>query len=249
MSNPPPPPFNINPGPITNGRIGTVVEATPNSMFVDVGGTVVEVAFLLGFTATAVSPPAAGTVVWLAQQDSSWVCVGRLVGAGSNAVLNPSFEDSPPGAEPVNWFTADAAGSSVATVVDVPDAPDGDLATRVYSGQASTHVLYSSPIPVAQGEQWSLSARVGGDYSGGPETADAGLIALWFANATDLYPTTSAADTIAATSADVPTPPPYRTIFGTVTVPALAPFMRVALRSTLAADQALIWDNVIARKV
>lgn len=248
----PTPPYNIDPGPWTRSRIGTVVQATPNSMLVDVGGTTLDVAFVLPFTAAAVSPPAVGTVVQLIQQDATWTCIGRLVGAGSNAVLNPGFEESAPGSEPIRWFTADVSGVSVATVVDVPDSPEGDLAVRVYSGQSSVHYLYSSPIPVNAGDIWSISAAVGGEYGGASlETADAALVGLWFANDTNLYPTTSSADTVATggTSTDVPQHPPYRTIAGTLTVPAATPFMRIALRSTLAADQALVWDNVIARKV
>lgn len=240
-------------GSFTESRIGTVITATPNSMLVDVGGTALDVGFLLPFTATAVSPPAAGTVVQLIRQDASWVAVGRLVGAGSNAVLNPSFEDSLAGSQPVNWEAANVSGAAVATTVDVVDAPDGDLVVRVFSGTAGTvHYLYSAPIPVNTGEVWSLSAAVGGDYGGASsETADAALVGLWFANDTNLYPTTSAADTVATggTLADVPQFPPFRAIAGTVTVPAATFFMRVALRSTLAANQALVWDNVIARKV
>jgi len=252
MTSPPPPPQDENflTGPPTNGRVGVVVSATPNSMFVNIGGTTVPVSFLGPFTGSAIVPPAAGTVVHVIQQDAIWIATGRLIGAGTNAVLNPGFEDSAPGTMPVNWFSADAAGVSVAQVVDVDDSPEGDYATLVTSNQASTHVLYSSPIPVNVGEQWSLSANVGGEYGGNPlETADAAVIALWFANATDLYPTTSAADIIAGTSTDVPQHPPYRSVFGTVTVPAAAVFMRVALRSILAAGQGLVWDNVIARKV
>lgn len=238
-------------GIFTESRTGVVVIATPNSMFVDVGGTTIEVGFLLPFLATAVSPPAAGTVVQLIRQDASWVATGRLVGAGSNSVLNPSFEDSPPGTEPVNWFTADASGGpAVAVVADIANAPDGDFVARVTSGVASTHILYSSPIAVTVGETWSLAAFVGGEYGGNPsETADAALIAMWFANATDLFPTTSAVDSIVDTEADVPQYPPFRTLSGTVVVPAGGAFMRVVLRSTLAADQGLVWDQVSARRV
>lgn len=245
----PTPPYSYGPGPWAESRIGVVALATPNSLLVDVGGERIDVAFLIPFVTAPVAPPAVGSVVQLIRQDATWICTGRLVGAGSNSVLNPGFEDSAPGSEPIDWFTANAAGSAVATVYDAPNTPDGDFVARVYAASSATHVLYSSPIPVNAGEQWSLSAFVGGEYNGGPETADAGLIALWFANATDLYPTTSAADSIAATSADIPTAPPYRSIAGTVTVPAASPFMRVALRSTLTADQALLWDSTIARRV
>ena len=236
-------------GPFTQSRIGIVTLATPNSMFVDVGGTVMEVAFLQPFTTGTVVPPPAGTVVQLIRQDASWVAVGKPVGAGSNSVLNPSFEDSAPGAQPAQWQSANVSGASTALVVDIVGAPEGDLAVRVYSGQVSVHYLYSAPIPVNAGDIWSLAAFVGGDYSGGAQTADAELDALWFANATDLYPTVSAPPTTLATITDVPQYPPFRTLSGNVTVPAATFFMRVALQSNLNANQALVWDSVTARKV
>jgi|GEM_PF-3905122 len=242
-------PFGPAPsGAFTESRIGVVVLATPNSMFVDVGGTTIEVAFVLPFTATAVSPPAAGTVVQLIRQDASWVALGRLVGAGSNSILNSSFEASVPGSFPSSWESANVSGSSTATVVDIAGAPDGDLAVRVFSAQASVHYLYSSPIAVNAGEVWSLSAFVGGDYSGVLPTADAALVGLWFANSTNLYPTTSSADTVVVTAVDVPQYPPFTSLYGNVTAPVTG-YMRVALRSTLAAGQALVWDQIIARKV
>lgn len=234
-------------GPFTRSRIGVVVSSTPNSMFVDVGDTVLETAFLLPFTATTVAPPAAGTVVQLVCQDSSWVAVGRVVGAGSNAILNPSFEDSPPGAQPANWFSGDAVGTAVAMTVDIADAPDGDLAARVTTSVTAVHILYSSPIAVNAGDVWSLSAYAGGDYSGGPPTADAGIVALWFANATDLWPTTSSPDTLAVQVLDIPQYPPFTALYANVTAP-VSGFMRVALRSDLVAGQALVWDQVVARK-
>lgn len=242
-------PFPQPEGLYTESRVGTVVSATPNSMFVDVGGTVISVGFLLPFTSTAVTPPAAGTVVQVIRQDASWVATGRLVGVGSNSILNPSFEDSGPGAQPVHWNSYNISGSSVASVIDIPNAPEGDLAVLVTSAQASVHYLYSSPIPVNQGDVWSLSANVGGQYASLPYTADAAIVALWFANATNLYPTTSSADTLVTNDLDIPQYPPFRSLFQNVTVPAASPFMRVALRSTLAAGQGLVWDNVIARRV
>jgi len=236
------------PGALTESRIGVVVLATPNSMFVDVGGTTMEVAFDLPFTSTAVSPPAAGTVVHLIRQDATWVAVGRIVGAGSNSVVNGSFEDSEPGGQPVHWISYDISGVSTATVVDIDNAPEGDFAARVYTAQASDHYLYSDPIPVNTGESWSISAFVGGDYAGGAQTGRARIDAMWFANATDLFPTVSAASINVADRLNVPQYPPFQVLAGSVTVPAATFFMRVALRSTLAAGQALVWDSVIARR-
>lgn len=234
--------------PYAESRIATVVLATPNSMFVDVGGTTMEVAFDVPFTSATVVPPAAGTIVHLIRQDASWTAVGRIVGPGSNSILNPSFELSPPGTPPVDWQFYNVSGASNASVVDIVGAPDGDLACRVFSAQSSVHYLYSNPIPVNNGDVWSLSAFVGGDYGGGPQTADSAIVALWFANATDLYPTTSSGDIVVTTSVDVPQFSPFRAMFGNVTAP-VSGFMRVALRSTLAANQALVYDAVIARKV
>lgn len=248
MSSPPQVISGLTDGPYAQSRTGTVVLATPNSMFVDVGGTTLEVAFIQPFTTATVSPPPPGTVVWLTRQDATWVAVGRIVGAGSNSVLNPSFELSPAGSQPADWFVADVSGASVSTVVDIVDAPEGDLAARTYSGQTSVHYLYSSPIPVNAGDIWSLSAFVGGDYGGGAQTADASLDAMWFANATDLFPTVSSASIVVASAVDVPQYPPFRSLSGNVTAP-VSGFMRVGLRSTLAAGQALIWDSATARRV
>lgn len=236
-------------GPFSESRIGTVVLSTPNSMFVNVGGTVIETAFILPFVIATTAPPAAGTVVQLIRQDSSWICTGRVVGAGSNSIQNPSFEDSAPGAQPAHWQSYNVSGASAAVTEDIVGAPEGDLAVRVSSAQASTHYLYSEAIPVNAGESWSVGAFVGGDYAGGVETADAALVALWFANPTNLYPTTSSADSVIVTSSDVPQYPPFRTISGAVAVPAATLFMRIALRSTLAAGQALVWDFVTARRI
>lgn len=235
-------------GVFTESRIGTVVLATPNSMFVSVGGTTMEVAFLGTFTGAAIVPPDPGTVVQLVRQDASWVALGPIFGAGSNAVVNGSFEDGPVGAQPNQWQVADISGSSTAIVVDIEDAPEGDLAARVFSAQASDHYLYSAPIAVNTGESWSLSAFVGGDYAGGAQTARARIDAMWFANATDLFPTVSQPSTNVADLLNVPQYPPFQVLSGSVTVPAATFFMRVAVRSTLAAGQALVWDHVTARR-
>lgn len=246
MSSPPPVVSSLE-GPFTQSRIGTVVLATPNTLFVDVGGTVMEVAFLLPFLSTAVSPPAAGTVVQLIRQDASWVAVGRVVGTGSNPILNPSFEDSEPGSFPVNWQTADISGVSTVAVTTTTSAPSGTRVARVFSAQASEHYLYSSPIAVNSGEIWSLAAFVGGDYGGGAQTADAKIDAMWYANMTDLFPTVSSPSITVVTSTDAPQYPPFRAISGSVTAPVTG-FMRVALRSILAAGQALVWDAATARR-
>src|SRR5687768_5824889 len=247
MSSPVPPDV-MNAGLFTESRIGVVVLATPNSMFVDVGGTVMEVAVLGTFTGASIVPPAAGTNVMVVRQDSTWVALGPIFGTGSNRVVNGSFEDGPLGAQPVHWQSYNITGSSTAIVVDIADAPEGDLAVRIFSASAADHYLYSDPIPVNPGESWSVAAFVGGDYAGGPATARARIDAMWFANATDLFPVVSAASINVADRLNVPQYPPFQVLSGNVTVPAASFFMRVALRSTLAAGQALVWDGVSARR-
>lgn len=247
MSSPTPAITSLS-GVFTESRIGVVVLATPNTMFVDVGGTTLEVAFLGTFTGAAIVPPAPGTIVHLVRQDASWVATGPLIGTGSNAVVNGSFEEGPVGGQPVHWISYDISGASTAIVVDIADAPAGDLAVRVFSDQASDHYLYSEPIPVNTGDSWSISAFVGGDYAGGPQTATARVDALWFANSTDLFPTVSAVSTTVDTQTNTPQYPPFTVLSGTVAVPAATFFMRVAVRSTLAAGQALVWDAVSARR-
>lgn len=249
MSSPIPVPIQNSPeGPYTQSRIGVVTLATANSLLVDVGGQVIEAAFLIPFTNAALTPPAAGTVVQVVRQDASWVATGRIVGAGSNSVVNPSFEDSLAGSFPVNWFFADLVGTGSATVVDILNPPEGDLAAKVFTGSGSVSYLYSSPIFVTAGDIWTLGAFVGGEYGGNPvQTADAALVATWYANATNLYPTTSSADIVVDTELDVLQYPPFRALSGNVTAP-VSGYMRVALRSTLVAGEALIWDLVTARK-
>lgn len=244
----PPPIATSQSGIFTESRVGIVVLATPNTMFVEVGGTVVEVAFLGTFTGASIVPPAAGTIVQLVRQDASWVALGPLIGTGSNSIPNPSFEEGPVGGQPVRWTSYNITGSSTAIVVDIPDAPAGDFAVRVYSASAADHYLYSDPIPVNTGESWSISAFVGGDYGGGAATAQARIDAMWFANATDLFPVVSAASINVDSETNVPQYPPFRVLSGNVTVPAATFFMRVALRSTLAAGQALVWDAASTRR-
>jgi hypothetical protein len=235
-------------GTYTESRIGIVSAATPNTLFVDVGGTVIEVAFVIPFMSGTVVAPAPGSIVQLVRQDASWVALGKIVGRASNSIVNPSFEDSPSGIPPVGWVQYNISGGSTALVLNTSDALGGSQVVRVASEVSSVHYLYSSPILVTSGQIWSLSAFVGGDYVGGPATADSALVALWFASDTDLYPTTSSADIVVDTVSAVPQYPPFQSIAGNVTAPVTG-FMRVALRSTLAATQALVWDVVVARLV
>lgn len=235
-------------GPFAQLRTGVVSSATANQIIVNVGGSSIPASWVAPFGVTNPVPPVLGDLVVVVRQDASWTVLGRVAGAGSNKVVNPSFEISTANDFPDGWFVHDITGGSSVSVVEFPGAPDGfNIVTVTTDSASASHYLYSSPIAVATGEQWALSAYVGGD--GASLTADAALFALWFANPTNLYPTTSAADTSVATLSNVPQSPPFQTLSGVVTVPAATTHMRVAARSTITPDSPLRWDLLLARRV
>ncbi|MHA4774770.1 hypothetical protein L1085_009730 [Streptomyces sp. MSC1_001] len=232
------------PGPFAEYRTGTVVSFTTNQAVVSVGGTSFPAAYFKGTVLTA------GALVGVLNQGGVWAILGVLAGVGDNLVINPSFELSASGTFPTDWFQANLSGTSSIGVQTDPTAPDGDQVAVVGGSAVGTQsYLYSQPIQVTSGEQFTLSAYVGGEYQPSDvQGADAALVALWFANSTNLYPTTSAVDTVVSTATDVVQVLPYTTLGGTVTAP-VSGFMRVALRSTTQDSQQLKWDLVIARRV
>jgi hypothetical protein len=232
-------------GPYAQVRTGTVVEATTNSATIVVGGT--------SFAAAFISPyvPAPGHLVAVIRQDATWLILGRIAGAGENLVTNGSFESGVNGGPADGWTHYEISGNTVSVIQASPLAVAGANVLSVITGSGGTASCYdySNPIPVTAGDQFTLSAYVGAQQGpSSPAPVNAGLYALWFANATDLYPTTSAADTLAATFSDVPTAPPFTPLSGTVTAPVTGA-MRVALRSTPNNDSSLLWDLIIAREV
>lgn len=232
-------------GPWAQVRTGTISSANENSASIVVGGT----AFLASF----ISPyqPSPGELVAVIRQDSSWIILGRIAGSGANEILNGSFEDSPDGSFPDNWNQYDITGASNAVVTTSDLAVEGTnvLAVNTVTVAAAESYLYSSPVQVTAGDQLSVSVYVGATLGANLYVSvNAGLYALWFANTTDLYPTTSSADTAVDTITDVPVAPPMTPLSGTVTAPATG-FMRLALRSTVADTTGLAWDFAVVRRV
>lgn len=232
-------------GPYAQMRTGTVVSFTTNQARVSVGGATFSASYLRD-TVLAV-----GDLVAVLQQGGSWLILGAYAGVGPNllAEANSSFEDSAPGAFPVLWFQANLSGTSTITVIADPASPGGGQVAAVGGVAVGTQsYLYSQPVQVTSGDQFTVSAYAGGDYQpSDTQTADAALVALWFANATNLYPTTSAVDTVVTTATDLVQAPPYTTLGGTITAPVTG-FMRIALRSTTEASQLVKWDTVILRE-
>ncbi|MEU7010357.1 hypothetical protein [Streptomyces sp. NPDC046332] len=217
-----------------------------NQAVVSVGGTEYPAAYLRGATFTA------GDLVYVSYQSGSWVIHGALAGVGPNlmANANPSFEDSAPGTTPVQWILADVAGTSTATTMSFGAAPDGSQVAAVGTlGGGATAYLYSAlAIPVTAGDTFSVSALSGGAYEiGDTLTADSAIVALWFANATDLYPTTSSADTVINAATDIVAAPPFTTLSGSVAAPVTG-FMRIALRAATVGTQQVLFDQVIVRE-
>lgn len=225
-------------------RTGTVTAVNALTALVDVGGTPLRTSFLRGLA------PRVGDTVGLVRQDATWVILGALSASGIDPVVNGSFEETNPATSlPPGWTLHDIAGAASPVVVEEPSAPVGLSVLEVGAATSpSDSYVYSEPWSVEVGAVWTLSAFVRGVYpnEGDPFTTDGALFGLWFANATDLYPTTSAIDTEAVTLTDLDET--WRGISGDVTVPTGAAFLRLGLRSTLDGDAGIQWDAAAARE-
>ena len=242
MSSPFPPPG------LAEFPTGTVTAKSSTTMSVNVRGTTMSLPFIdLG-----VATPIVGDLVILGRQDATWFVIGRQGGVGTNQVANPSFElDGATALIPSQWNRAVIAGAGTPAGLATGYAPDGviELGVTATGGVAQDTYVYSNPINVAPGQVWALSAFASAVYPfGAAVTATAGVYGLWFANDTNLYPTTSAADSLAG-SATVGPAPTHASVSGTVTVPGGTTFMRVGLRSGSAADVTVLWDLAIARRL
>lgn len=227
-------------------RVGRIVSFAPNQAVIDVGGSQFSAAYLRGTTLLA------GDIVYISRQGGGWVIHGALLGVGTDLLQNGngSFEAGPPGDFPFLWNLANTTGTSDAYVREIEGAPDGvQMASVGTLGGGATAYLYSVPIAVMSGAQYSVSAVASGDYQpSDTATADIALVGLWFANTTNLYPTTSSADTVITSINDIPPFPAMTTITGTVTAPVNG-YMRVALRTATVGTQQVLWDQVIVRSV
>ncbi len=227
------------------GGVGTVVEVSSTTLTVLARGIAFPAAYTRSYS------PVVGDLVFFIRQDSSWIVIDAMAGVGTNQVFNFSFEAGGPGFIPDGWFLYNIAGAGTATGVITGYAPVGqrELAVAAGAGAQDTFV-YSSPIAVVTGQQWAVSALASATYPAGAlPTADAALYALWFVNDTNLYPTTSAADTLIAQVNDVGPDAAHSSVSGTVTVPAATNYMRVATRSISAASISVLWDAVVARQI
>jgi len=226
-------------------RTGTITSIQVTSLFVLVGGTVIQASYLRGADLNA------GDIVAVIRQDSSWVCLGALSGFGPNEIANPSFEDDGPGAGvPSQWNLANITGVSTMSVVGSASAPEGDVVAQVdVAVGARECVFYSNAIEVVAGETWSLSGFVAGVNPTTTPVVDVILEALFFNSDATLYPPGVGGDIDVATLLDIPDAPPFSFMSGTVVVPTGFTYMRLGFHTTLPANSGCQYDFAVARKV
>jgi len=238
-------------GPSAQVRTGTIASATLGSAIVVVGGTAFRASYVLpfGVNPSAADLPRAGDLVSVVRQDSSWQILGRIAGAGENLLTNGSFEDSPDGTFPVTWTLYNITSTSSATVTDDVSVDGGNSALVLSNSAVSAEsFLYSAPVPVQLGEILTLSVYAGASFGAEtPDPVNAGLYALWFANTTDLYPTTSSADSLIAAATALPQAPPFTPLSGTVTAPVNG-YVRMGLRTTAMNTTGVVWDFATLRR-
>jgi hypothetical protein len=226
---------------------GTVVAVSATTLTVLIRNTSTSCAYL---RVAAAQAPVVGDLVAVLRQDSTYLALGAIAGVGGNQIANFSFEqDGQMLGVPTSWNVAAIAGAGAVQTIATGYAPAGTYELGVFSAAAADTYVYSNAIAVAVGQTWAVSALASAVYPSGAPTADAALYGLWFANSTNLYPTTSAADTLIAQVNDVGPDAAHSTVSGVVTVPAGAAFMRVATRSISGAGITMLWDVAIARRL
>ena len=231
-------------------RTGTVITVNPFFVLVDIGETEIEAAYVKQ------SRPLLGDLVAVLRQGATWFVLGTSSATGGNGIMNGSFEEVADGAVTPTWWTLYNVTNTAnwSSVEDAEEAVEGTRLLEVVAATAltSTSIVYSSPMAVSPGQTVELSVYVNGYYpSPNVNTSDGDLRALWFASTADLYPTTSAADTVIASFTNITDVQegPIRSLSGTAVVPAATNAVRVGLRSVLLAGTGLHWDYATIRVV
>lgn len=231
-------------------RTGTIVSVNPFFVLVDIGETVIEAAYVKQ------SRPLVSDLVAVMRQGATWFVLGTSSATGGNGILNGSFEDvADETVTPAWWILYNVTNTANwSSVEDAEEAVEGTRLLEVIAATAltSTSIVYSSPMPVVTGQTVELSVYVNGYYpSPNINTSDGDLRALWFANAADLYPTTSAADTVISAFTNITDvqDATIRSLSGTAIVPAATTAVRVGLRSVLLAGTGLHWDWATLRVI
>lgn len=229
-------------------RTGTVVSVNPFFVMVDVGGTVIDAAYVRE------SRPPSGVMVTVLRQGASWFVLGTSSATGGNGILNGSFEELGPDGLPANWVYYNVTNTaSWAATGDPLAISDGGTVLEVVplTSATSTSITYSSPVNVVPGQTVELAVYANGYYpSQNINTSGVQLRALWFTDAATLYPTTSAADTLIASAAGIVQSETLMTsLYGTAVVPAATNVVRLGLRSVVADGAGIHYDYATLRVI
>lgn len=229
-------------------RTGIVTNVDPFGAFVTVGETSIRAAYVRQ------SEPEIGDVVAVIRQGATWFILGTSSASGDNLVPNPSFElVDDDDLTPTGWVLYNALNTTIAQAVFDPKAVDGVRVLEMYCPTISAScvgVMQSPALSVTVGDTLEVSVYVNGFYpSDNPDTTDPGLGVFWFANATNTYPTTSAADSTIQNVTNITEDAQMQALRGTVVVPAGAVFARVAIRTTALTSAGAHWDLVGVRVV
>lgn len=237
-------------------RTGTVKRYDVGSITVDVGGgQLVSMPFMDGYL------PILGDPVQCLGQGGVWFALGRASQFPSdNTVVDPSFELTALGSPPAAWGVYnDPVQGNLAASVKTRAVPAGfEIAgTQMLEVACSTDLkivfadIYSSPIPVVPGQAWTAAAWAYTEYQGTSPTL--ALKLTWYANSTNVYPTTVAADSV-ITFVGSPALQPWMLLRGAsggsgAVVPAGATHMRVVLENEVFNIASALWDKVVCRRV
>lgn len=254
--------------PNTEMRIGKVVAVNSGIINVSISGatSLTQAPYAFG----QYQPNLGDNVVCL-RVDNQWIVLCTMSGNPTdNMITNYSFENdlaSPPG----DWVLYHDPVSTEAANVSAVELPvgwelDGTQAVQFQLDATppgvSVDVLTSTAIPVTEGELWTASAWIVGDsLSSGPcARATAQLIIGFYANSTNVWPTTVASTVLA--SANVPSTMPWIPLRPSgdtgdgVFVPAGANHMRVSLFVNAQHDSCstnfvfnTYWDRVVATRL
>lgn len=238
-------------------RTGTVKRYDAGTLTVDVGGgQLVSMPYMDGYL------PILGDPVQCLGQGGVWFALGRASQfPADNTVVDPSFELTPVGSPPAAWgiYNNTPGGGTGTLLVRTAAVPAGfeiagsqmlEVSCQTSGGQITADI-YSQPIAVAPGQTWTAAAWVYAAFQGiGPTLR---LKLAWFANSTNVYPTTVAGDSV-ITVADPPPLQPWMLLRGAsggggVVVPAGASYMRVVLESVVYDIAYAEWDKVVCRRV
>ena len=245
-------------------RIGRVTRYDAASITVAIADSdaLVDAAYLPSYE------PILGELAVVLKQGSQWVVLGGLAGMPpDNVIENPSFEADPDGTSPPTGWNVHHVGGPSATATATVQVQtqfgsmvvDGRQVLEVGLGVVGVAITYvsSSPIPVEPGQAWAAAAYWASFVAnGGAQPSDVELLLTWYANSSDTYPTTAAADTsiaiLGTPQGDSARWILLRPVFGIhgATVPAGASFMRVSLRTVLRdGDSYIWWDRIVARRL